>query len=249
VSREEIVVNEAEWLACPNPWTMLSHVQQATSPRKLWLFAIACCRRVWHLLHAAGDRALVEATERFAEGLLTQTDWLEAVVLAAPTRTPRGEAGRSPVDRAAFAAAHLLVLQPYRAADCVSFHAVAAMQLAEGPKAPDWFLDYGRVCLPFGAKIPEWHPERVAQASLIRCIFGNPFRPGAVDPSWLTWNGGTVVKLANSIYSDRAFDRLPILADALEEAGCHDAGILAHCRGPGPHVLGCFVLDALPGKN
>jgi hypothetical protein len=60
---------------------------------------------------------------------------------------------------------------------------------------------------------------------------------------------GTVVKLAQIIYSDRIFDRLPILADALEEAGCHDAAILAHCRGPGPHVLGCFALDALLGKT
>jgi hypothetical protein len=58
-----------------------------------------------------------------------------------------------------------------------------------------------------------------------------------------------VVKLANSIYSDRMFDRLPILADALEEANCHDADILAHCRGPGPHCRGSFVLDALLGKT
>jgi hypothetical protein len=80
-------------------------------------------------------------------------------------------------------------------------------------------------------------------------VFGNPYQPAVVDPSWLSWNEGTVVKLAQSIYSDRAFDRLPILADALEESGCYDAGILAHCRGPGPHVLGCFVLDALLGKS
>jgi hypothetical protein len=58
-----------------------------------------------------------------------------------------------------------------------------------------------------------------------------------------------VVKLAQAIYDDRAFDRLPILADALEDAGCHDAGILAHCRGPGPHVKGCWVVDLLLGKT
>jgi hypothetical protein len=58
-------------------------------------------------------------------------------------------------------------------------------------------------------------------------------------PSWLSWNDGTVVKMAQAIYDDRAFDRLPILADALEDAGCSDADILAHCRSEGPHVRGC----------
>ena len=95
------------------------------------------------------------------------------------------------------------------------------------------------------------------------------------DPSWLAWNDGTALKLAQgiyeemtlleqkasrntdfigsvigqAIYKDLLFDRLPILADALEEAGCHDDDILAHCRGPGPHVLGCWVIDWLLGKK
>jgi hypothetical protein len=84
---------------------------------------------------------------------------------------------------------------------------------------------------------------------LCRCIFKNPFRPASLDPGWLAWNDGTVVKLARSIYEERAFDRLPILADALEEAGCTDADMLAHCRGPGPHVRGCWVVDTLLGKG
>ena len=68
---------------------------------------------------------------------------------------------------------------------------------------------------------------------LLHEILGNPFRPVAVDPSWLVWNDGTVVKMAQAIYDERAFDRLPVLADALEEAGCTNADILAHCRLPG----------------
>jgi len=56
---------------------------------------------------------------------------------------------------------------------------------------------------------------------------------------------GTVIKLAQAIYDDRAFDRLPILADALEEAGCTNIDILEHCRVPGPHVCGCWVVDLL----
>jgi hypothetical protein len=84
---------------------------------------------------------------------------------------------------------------------------------------------------------------------LLRDIFGNPFRPICINPTWLAWNDGTVVKLAEGIYDDRAFDRLPVLADALEEAGCDNAEILNHLRGPGPHVRGCWSLDLLTGRN
>ncbi len=92
--------------------------------------------------------------------------------------------------------------------------------------------------------------EEAAQATLLRCIFGNPFHPlPAIDPALQAWNGGTVVKLAQAIYDDRAFDRLPILADALEEAGCDNKAILDHYRGPGPHVRGCWVVDLILGKK
>jgi hypothetical protein len=83
----------------------------------------------------------------------------------------------------------------------------------------------------------------------LRDIVGNPFRPTAVEPAWLTWNGGMVTTLARTIYDEHAFDRLPILADALEDACCDDAAILAHCRGPGPHVRGCWVVDLLLRKE
>lgn len=83
------------------------------------------------------------------------------------------------------------------------------------------------------------------EVTVLRDIFGNPFRPVALDPAWLSWNNATVSALAQSIYCDRAFDRIPILADALEDGGCHDPDILGHCRGPGPHVRGCWVVDLL----
>ncbi len=81
---------------------------------------------------------------------------------------------------------------------------------------------------------------------LLRDVIGNPFRPLTADPAWLT---ATVRALAEGIYADRAFDRMPILADALEDAGCDNADILAHCRGPGPHVRGCWVVDLILGKQ
>jgi hypothetical protein len=82
--------------------------------------------------------------------------------------------------------------------------------------------------------------------AILRDIFGNPFRPVSAEPSWLT---STVLQLAGGIYAGRAFDRLPILADALQDAGCDTTDILAHCRGPGPHVRGCWVVDLVLGKR
>lgn len=82
--------------------------------------------------------------------------------------------------------------------------------------------------------------------TLTRDVFGNPFRPVTLLPAWRT---STVVALAWSIYDEWAFDRMPILADALEEAGCEDQQILVHCRGTEPHVRGCWVVDLLVGKR
>ncbi len=90
------------------------------------------------------------------------------------------------------------------------------------------------------------HAECLAQAELVRCIVGNPFRPAAFSAAWRT---SAVVDLAGGIYADRAFDRLPILADALMDAGCDDADVLAHCRGDGPHARGCWVVDLALGKG
>jgi len=81
---------------------------------------------------------------------------------------------------------------------------------------------------------------------LLRCVFGNPFRPVVVGR---TWRSAAVMGLARGIYADRAFDRLPILADALEEAECDDADLLTHCRSDGPHVRGCWAVDLVLGKE
>jgi len=98
---------------------------------------------------------------------------------------------------------------------------------------------------------PNIHESLIAselrtQASLFRDIFGNPFRPVAFDPAWRT---ATVTSLAQAIYADRRFGDLPILADALEDAGCTSADVLEHCRTPGEHVRGCWVVDLALGKE
>jgi hypothetical protein len=87
------------------------------------------------------------------------------------------------------------------------------------------------------------------QCQLLRDIIGNPFRPVTIDPTVLTWNSGTVPRMAQAIYDDRRFSDLPILADALEEAGCSDQDILTHCRSEGSHVRGCWVVDLILGKE
>jgi hypothetical protein len=86
----------------------------------------------------------------------------------------------------------------------------------------------------------------LAFVARVRELVGNPFRPITLSPSWLT---STVLSLAQGIYEDRAFDRMPILADALGDAGCDNEEILNHCRAPGPHCRGCFAVDLILGKE
>jgi hypothetical protein len=95
----------------------------------------------------------------------------------------------------------------------------------------------------------EWRDEPF-QCTLVRDIFGNPFRPSPPLPAAvLAWNDGTVKRIAEGIYEERAFDRLPILADALLDAGCDDDELMGHCRSEGPHVRGCWAVDLLLGKS
>jgi len=96
--------------------------------------------------------------------------------------------------------------------------------------------------------IGNWFPPLASGVTIVRDIIGNPFRPARIDPAWVAWNDGTVVKLAQGIFNDRAFDWMPILGDAFQDAGCEDGHILAHCRQSGTHVRGCWLLDLLTGR-
>jgi hypothetical protein len=106
--------------------------------------------------------------------------------------------------------------------------------------APDTFPDDSPSCVA----LRDSHLR--LQDVVFRDLVGNPFRPVEFEPFWRTTD---VIGLARAAYEDRAFDRLPILADALMDAGCVDDQILSHCRGPGPHARGCWVVDLVLGKN
>lgn len=201
-------MTEAEWLACTDPTQMLEFLRRTGSYRKLRLFAVGCCRRVWTMLEDERSRDAVEVAERFADGLATEKE-RAAAWLAAHNAT---EARRG----VAFAASNSALSKVENRSWCSR-----AASAAEAARI---------------------HDGKEPQADLLRCIFGNPFHPSTVERSLLT---ESVFTLASAIYEERAFDRLPILADALEESGCRDAAILAHCRGPGPHVRGCWVVDLL----
>lgn len=127
---------------------------------------------------------------------------------------------------------------------------ISAAELAAG-----WCAKLGRTKPPRLAA--QWaaratgnvRQESAAQADLLRDVFGDCFVLVVVPPSWLAWHDGTVRRIAAAIYEDRTFEQLPILADALEDAGCDNADILNHCREPGVHVRGCWVVDLLLGKQ
>jgi len=110
------------------------------------------------------------------------------------------------------------------------------------------FLLYPRIIAEAGhpVKGTAWYGEVIAQCNVVRDLFGNPFRPISADATWLS---ATVRSVATAIYDERAFDRLPILADALEDAGCENVDILNHCRQPAVHARGCWVVDTLLGKD
>ncbi len=217
-------MTEAEWLACDRPAAMVDFLAGKVSARKVRLFGVACCRQLEPRVGHDAFRLALEAAERIADGRARKAD-LERARGAA-----RGWEGRP--ESIGFAARwSALVLADL----AVSKKATLAM--ARGiDRLVDRMGDLGF----FPAA------DRPLGSALARCIFGHPFRPATVDRSGLAPG---VVDLAGSIYEDRAFDRLPILGDALEEAGCGDDPILGHCRGGGPHARGCWVVDLVLGKS
>jgi hypothetical protein len=221
-------MTEADWLTCADPQPILESLRGKASDRKLRLFAVACCWLSWDFIADDRNRRAVEFAEHLADRA-TAGKGLSRV--RASTRD--GTAWCTIMGSAWEAALHAA-----RSGAGDAARSAARGKAWAGREARDsaWRLTRAAA--------------RLTQAGVLRCILGNPFRPSPPPPATvLVWDGATVPKLAQGIYDERAFDRLPILADALEEAGCTDQALLGHLRGPGPHARGCWAVDLLLGKG
>jgi hypothetical protein len=230
-------MTEAEWLTWNTPESLLHGPLPNVTCRKLRLYAVACGRSVlaeFRTERAEAERAL-QLAEQYADGLVTleelKREYDPKRALREPGWVVVAQAGsdyrhqqRHPDVNAAVSAAR----------SAISFAPTAWVKRNPGQRQKSKGATNAAVI------------ARATLLDLLRCIVGNPFRPVAFAPNWRT---ETAVALAAGIYAERAFDRLPILADALEEAGCDHAEVLNHCRGPGPHARGCWVVDGVLGKS
>ena len=251
-------MTDAEWRDCCEPGRMLSCLRGKASDRKLRLFGCACCRRVWHFLTDESYRRAVEAAEGYADrpkgrrklagvhaaacGALQDAwgpaypAWAAACLV---TKAPLRDAPRGVAENTAEAAARGAAEAAYREAEANPQEGDAAARAEAAAR---------------DARARAVTAECQAQALLLHDIFGPlPFRPlPPVAPPLLSWNNALVPRLARSAYDERHLpsghldaQRIAVLADALEDAGCQDDELLQHLREPGPHVRGCFVIDLL----
>jgi hypothetical protein len=249
-------MNEAEWLGYIDPELMMIRFGGKASDRKFRLFAVACWHRIWSCLSDDRSRKAVEVSERYADGQASDQELLNAAVEAS-------EAARMIENVFRKGGSDAMIVN---AAVAVSQGIATGKAMGIGVDYPWGFFRTDDTALPAALAAAKFaafaaagrgkqftqikhQSERETQAMLIRCLFSNIYSPISLEPVWLSWNDAIIPKLAQAIYNDRVFDRLPILADALEEAGCNDADILNHCRQPGEHVRGCWVVDLILGKS
>ncbi|QEG32042.1 hypothetical protein GobsT_68920 [Gemmata obscuriglobus] len=214
-------MTEQQWLASASPVAMLHHLNADGNARKPLLYAIAVCLREPELKTEALHR-WVELAERYLRGGVENCDLDDESFNADAEANVLAQfnQGQTKVQYAAIA----------DALGCVWITANAEYDLdADDPPVP----------------LEELEPVRRANADLVRDIFGNPFRPVRFAPGWRT---DTAIAIARQMYESRDFSAMPVLADALQDAGCDCADILAHCRDPQQvHVRGCWVADLVLG--
>jgi hypothetical protein len=243
-------MTKEQWLTCADPMILLNAVRQQfrqrRSDRKFRLFACACVRHIWWQQPDEDLPRELDLCERCADGEVTTR-----ALMTARTRFRRTEESSSSIwaannatfamlaDRAWAAAADVIE----RCRDFARFRAPEMAPPLQETPGVEVYLNF----------VPAMEAATSAldkqMANLFRDVFGNPYQRVAIDFAWLAWNQGPLPKMAMGIYEQRLFDTLPILADALEEAGCSDTAMLSHCRQPGDHVRGCWVVDLLLGKS
>lgn len=240
-------MTEARWYECRDPVAALHFLEGRTSERKRRLFAVACCRRIEHLItQFKGAFRAVVLGERIANG---EQPTEEACGLVSQLQGSafwlidgyRQEKENNVLWNAACAAA-----------SCVS--GVGPRPIWSWPTNLNNAALHAASAVAHAARRNDRDPvnraaqavEAAAQMQFIDCIFGNPFYDCAFNPAWRT---DTAVAVARQMYDARDFAAMPVLADALQDAGCDSAGVLAHCRGDGPHVRGCWVVDLVTARG
>lgn len=220
-------MTEAEWLACTDPIPMLEFLEWVASDRKPRLFGAACCRASWSLMLEPEIRRAVELSEAFVDDAEVWHALEEAVQQVEDINMEVFEIGwgggaTTPGLWYRTAAVVEATRHPVRVKFIPAKLALAAEEMAAE------------------------YPLQGEDIRLVHEIFGNPFRLAPLDSAWMT---PTAVALSQKVYDSLDFSLLPIVADALEEAGCNDTDLLDHCRQPGPHARGCWVVDLLTGKE
>jgi hypothetical protein len=218
------------WAACDtDSECAIANFRRRGTDRKWRLFAVACCRRIEHLLQDKRLRRAIDVAEEHADGTVADAALIKANKAAEEVYDEidarRKSKSRDSL-RCTAAAVTWCCALPYKNRVVeVSCHAAFQVRHAIGKANSDIY----------------------EQAWLLQDVFGGKKPTVKLDPTWLT---STVVALARGIYAERAFERMPILADALQEAGCANKRILEHCRdAKQPHVRGCWVIDLILGKK
>jgi hypothetical protein len=231
-------MTEAEWLACTgsHDWPIFTHDMEAClkgrgSYRKLTLFAFACCR---HLNPAFTDSRSVRAlqvAERFVEGSASEEDWQAAY---RESMSVQWEFQQTLNEKGVLSPG-----EPATAANLIDTAVVLSYQDSEYVRRVCYIARHAQGLADEGQ-------ERRWQAQILCDILGELEPSPELKSSWHT---EAAISLARKIYDGRDFSLMPILADALEDAGCDNEAVLNHCRSDRPHVRGCWVVDLLTGRR
>jgi hypothetical protein len=247
-------MTEEEWRKSMDPQAMTEFLRSATteyrtrwqgwisarrfpvSERKWRLFLCACCRRIEWLVPSVELRAALRVIEGWADGGGSEAELDNAVAAVCLARKAFGERD-----------------QGIPMSQQVAFSALFALAASVREERADRLGVFDAALLAWDYFVREQgldgeREESARQADLLREVIGNPFRAPFIDPGWLTWNNRQVVRLAETLVQERAFEQMPVLADALEDAGCTDEEILGHCRQDG-HVLGCWLVERILDRS
>jgi hypothetical protein len=206
------------------------------SSRKLQLLTVASCNLIWPVLTTAGQSATI-ALEEFADNSIDEATYRQAWGMADVASRMLAQ---DPPDVAVYAIESALISIPPTVPSVK--YALSTASIAAAMYAAD---QYGRQDYDHAYDV-HWRRAIGERGALIRDIFGSTTAQPGFHPSWRT---EAVFALARGMYESRDFGPMPVLADALEDAGCADPDVLAHCRGDGPHVRGCWVVDLVLGKE